>query len=70
MVHNFVDHYFVHQPKKAIFLLLDEISSSLDAPTESELYTRLFKAYPQKTMIFITHRQAVTTLCDETLKMA
>jgi ABC-type multidrug transport system fused ATPase/permease subunit len=50
-------------------LLLDEISSSLDAPTETELYTRLFKAYPQKTMIFITHREAVTTLCDETLKL-
>ena len=50
-------------------LLLDEISSSLDAPTEAELYTRLFKAYPQKTMIFITHREAVTTLCDETLNL-
>lgn len=50
-------------------LLLDEISSSLDAPTESELYTRLFKAYPQKTMIFITHREAITTLCDETLTL-
>ena len=50
-------------------LLLDEISSSLDAPTESELYTRLFKTYPQKTMIFITHRQAVTTLCDEKVQM-
>ena len=50
-------------------LLLDEISSSLDAPTEAELYTRLFKAYPTKTMIFITHRQAVTTLCDETLSL-
>ena len=50
-------------------LLLDEISSSLDAPTEAELYTRLFKAYPQKTMIFITHRETVTTLCDETLKL-
>jgi len=50
-------------------LLLDEISSSLDAPTEAELYTRLFKAYPQKTMIFITHRQAVTSLCDETLTL-
>ena len=50
-------------------LLLDEISSSLDAPTEAELYTRLFKAYPQKTMIFITHREAVTTLCDETLTL-
>ena len=50
-------------------LLLDEISSSLDAPTEAELYTRLFKAYPTKTMIFITHREAVTTLCDETLTL-
>ena len=50
-------------------LLLDEISSSLDAPTEAELYARLFKAYPQKTMIFITHREAVTTLCDETLTL-
>ncbi|MBO4560874.1 MAG: ABC transporter ATP-binding protein, partial [Bacteroidaceae bacterium] len=50
-------------------LLLDEISSSLDAPTENELYTRLFKAYPQKTMIFITHRQAVTSLCNGTLTL-
>ncbi len=50
-------------------LLLDEISSSLDAPTENELYTRLFQAHPGKTMIFITHRQAVTTLCDSTLAL-
>jgi len=50
-------------------LLLDEISSSLDAATETELYTRLFKAYPNKTMIFITHREAVTTLCDKNVKM-
>jgi ABC-type bacteriocin/lantibiotic exporter with double-glycine peptidase domain len=50
-------------------LLLDEISSSLDPETETELYARLFKAYPQKTMIFITHRQAVTSLCDETLTL-
>ena len=51
-------------------LLLDEISSSLDAPTEAELYARLFKGYPNKTMIFITHRQAITALCDETLVLA
>ena len=46
-------------------LLLDEISSSLDEPTERELYHRLFTAYPQKTMLFITHRKAVSELCDE-----
>jgi ABC-type multidrug transport system fused ATPase/permease subunit len=45
-------------------LLLDEISASLDEQTERELYRRLFEAYPQKTMIFITHRQMVCELCD------
>ena len=50
-------------------LLLDEISSSLDPETEAELYARLFKAYPSKTMIFITHRTAVTTLCDSVLTL-
>ena len=46
-------------------LLLDEISSSLDEPTEYELYRRLFKTYPQKPMLFITHRKTVSELCDE-----
>ena len=50
-------------------LLLDEISSSLDEPTERELYRRLFTTYPQKTMLFITHRTAVSELCDELVKM-
>lgn len=50
-------------------LLLDEISASLDEETERELYTRLFAAYPEKTMIFITHRSAICELCDETLKV-
>ena len=45
-------------------LLLDEISSSLDEPTEYELYQRLFTTYPQKTMLFITHRSSVCELCD------
>ena len=49
-------------------LLLDEISSSLDEPTERELYRRLFATYPAKTMLFITHRPIVTTQCDEVIK--
>ena len=43
-------------------LLLDEISSALDEPTERELFRRLFAAYPNKTMIFITHRSAVAEM--------
>ena len=50
-------------------LLLDEISSSLDEPTERELYRRLFAAYPDKTMLFITHRLTVTEQCDEVVKL-
>ena len=47
--------------------LLDEISSSLDEPTEKELYDRIFMSLPQKTMIFITHRATVRELCDDIL---
>jgi ABC-type multidrug transport system fused ATPase/permease subunit len=50
-------------------LLLDEISSSLDEQTERELYRRLFAAFPQKTMIFITHRSLVCELCDEIIRL-
>lgn len=51
-------------------LLLDEISSSLDEPTEHELYRRLFRAYPTKTMLFITHRPAVTEQCDNIVRLS
>ena len=50
-------------------LLLDEISSSLDEPTERELYNRLFAANPEKTMLFITHRPTVTEQCDEVIRL-
>ena len=50
-------------------MLLDEISSSLDAETEKELYERLFKAQPGKTMIFITHRPNVTEHYDSVLSL-
>ena len=50
-------------------LLLDEISSSLDEPTEYELYHRLFTTYPQKTMLFITHRKTVSELCDDMVNL-
>ena len=51
-------------------MLLDEISASLDEQTEHELYRRLFEAYPQKTMIFITHRSTVCELCNEVIRLS
>lgn len=50
-------------------LLFDEISSSLDEATEAELYRRLFDAFPEKTMLFVTHRTAVCEMCDETVRL-
>ena len=50
-------------------LLFDEISSSLDEATEAELYRRLFEAFPEKTMLFVTHRTAVCEMCDETVRL-
>ena len=50
-------------------LLLDEISAALDEATERALFTRLFAAFPERTMIFITHRPAVAALCDTSLNI-
>ena len=55
--------------RQGTILLLDEISSSLDEPTELELYQRLFAAYPEKTMLFITHRSAVTAHCSDVIRL-
>ena len=55
--------------RQGTILLLDEISSSLDEPTELELYQRLFAAYPEKTMLFITHRSAVTAHCTDIIRL-
>jgi ABC-type multidrug transport system fused ATPase/permease subunit len=45
-------------------LLLDEISSALDESTERELFRRLFENFGDKTVILVTHRTAVATMCD------
>lgn len=50
-------------------LLLDEISASLDETTERDLFTRLFAEFPDKTMLFITHRPAVAELCSDIVRL-
>ena len=49
--------------------LFDEVSSSLDESTERELFKRLFEAYPDKTMIFVTHRSAICEMCSEVIRL-
>ena len=49
--------------------LFDEISSSLDETTERDLFARLFATYPQKTIIFITHRTSIATLCNDVVRL-
>lgn len=48
-------------------LLLDEPTSSLDPDTERELLGRLGKHVKNKTLIIITHRESVSSLCMETV---
>lgn len=52
----------------AVFLL-DEISSALDEDTERELFSRLFATRPSTTILLITHRKKVASLCDERLEI-
>jgi ABC-type multidrug transport system fused ATPase/permease subunit len=50
-------------------LLLDELTSSLDAETERILLERLCATYSEKTMIFITHREIIKEYCDQILHL-
>ena len=50
-------------------LLLDEFSSALDAATESTLLERLTRELPDRTMIFITHRDRIIDFCDSVLRL-
>lgn len=56
------------RPGKA--LLLDEFSSALDPQTEDILLERLTKALPDRTMIFITHRERIIDFCDSVLRLS
>ncbi len=49
-------------------LLLDEATSALDIDTERQLLDNLLHKH-QKTIIFVTHRQAVVEYCDQTIKI-
>ena len=51
-------------------LLLDEICSALDEATEKELFSRLLHSRPKTTMLLITHRPNVASLCDERVIVA
>jgi ABC-type multidrug transport system fused ATPase/permease subunit len=50
--------------------LLDEFSSALDTQTEDLLMERLTKALPDRTMIFITHRERIIEFCDSVLRLS
>ena len=56
--------------RKGPILLFDEFSSSLDEETEQLLMQRLTHDFPHKTMLFITHRMAISPYCDRTLTLS
>lgn len=50
-------------------LLFDEATSALDAATESRLIGNLRRECRGKTLIFITHHEAVADVCDAVLRL-
>jgi ABC-type bacteriocin/lantibiotic exporter with double-glycine peptidase domain len=51
-------------------LILDEATSALDASTEKELLENLHEAYhSSKTILFISHREAVAGYSDSILRL-
>lgn len=50
-------------------LVLDEPTSSLDSETEQLLMQRLTTRLAAKTLIVVTHREAVANLCGEVVRM-
>jgi ATP-binding cassette subfamily C protein len=46
-------------------LILDEPTSALDAIAEYEFYDKINHEYKDKTILFISHRLASTSFCDE-----
>ena len=55
--------------KDSPILLLDEVTSSLDDTTEQIVLNRIMERYPDKTLLFITHRTEVLKHCDQVIKM-
>ncbi len=50
-------------------LLLDEISASLDEPTETLLMQRLSARQSSQTILMVTHRPSILPYCDSVLKI-
>ena len=51
-------------------LILDEATSALDAGTEATLLDRLYTRYHgSRTLLFISHRDAISARADEILQM-
>lgn len=51
------------------FLLLDEATSALDAATEKHVLHNIISHYPQRTMIFVTHRAEILQYCTQTFTL-
>ena len=52
------------------FLVFDEATSALDAGTEELLLERLYRRYHgSRTLLFISHRDAVSTRADQILRI-
>lgn len=55
--------------RPAGILLLDEATSALDPATERQFLTRLKQGYADRTIIFVTHHEAVAAGCERVVRL-
>ncbi len=55
--------------RPAGILLLDEATSALDPGTERQFIANLKRDYPGRTLIFVTHHEAVATSCERVVRL-
>lgn len=55
--------------RPAGILLLDEATSALDSDTERQFLTRLKHGYAGRTVIFVTHHEAVAAGCERVVRL-
>ncbi len=55
--------------KKPPILILDDITSALDAETEMDLWKDLFRTIPDQTLILVTHRPKTAELVDKIIML-
>jgi ABC-type bacteriocin/lantibiotic exporter with double-glycine peptidase domain len=55
--------------RKPQLILMDDITSAMDAVTEEKFWQKISRNYPETTMLIITHRQKTTQIANRVIHL-